>query len=359
MAADVMQRRPGARIRGAVLAALIAPAAQVAALIAPAAQAVAAVPVVDRVRAAGALACGVVAELTDWDRDDHHSGLDDFNAEWCKAVAVAVLGDAARVNRIGFGAEREGLAALHRGAVDVLMTVSPTASAAARYRVRFGPPVFHDSLAILVPAAAGLRRLADLDGKVLCLLTDDGRLRRIRAAARRRGITLRYMLHQEEGEMDAALVVGRCQAMLADLSVLADDRAGFHAKAGDYVFLPERLSLDPVAPAYRDDDPAWGRIVDWTVAALIQAEASGVTRANVGAMRGTGDADIERLTGEDFATAQALGLPRDWSARVIAALGNYGEIYRRTLGEGSPLGLPRGLNALWTNGGLIYPLPGR
>lgn len=159
--------------------------------------------------------------------------------------------------------------------------------------------------------------------------------------------------------MDAALVVGHCDAVTADLSKLAEKRSTFHARAADFVFLPETLTLDPVAPAYRQGDDAWAGIVDWTVFALVQAEASGVTRQTVGTMLGSDDPAVQRLLGKDVAVARALGLPPDWAARVIAAVGNYGEIYARTAGANSALNLPRGLNALWTQGGLMYPLPVR
>jgi general L-amino acid transport system substrate-binding protein len=114
-----------------------------------------------------------------------------------------------------------------------------------------------------------------------------------------------------------------------------------------------------VAPAYRQGDAPWAAVVDWTVYALMQAEASGVTRANVETMRASEDLAVQRLLGADFGAARALGLERDWAARVIAEVGNYGEIFDRTAGAGSRLNLPRGLNALWTQGGLMRPLPVR
>jgi general L-amino acid transport system substrate-binding protein len=116
------------------------------------------------------------------------------------------------------------------------------------------------------------------------------------------------------------------------------------------------LTLSPIAPAYRNGDPQWSMIVDWTVYSLIQAEASGVTRANVGAQRASEDPVVQRLLGVDWATSRALGLSaKDWAAQVIAVVGNYGEIYERAVG--SPLQMPRGMNALWLNGGLMHPLP--
>ena len=125
------------------------------------------------------------------------------------------------------------------------------------------------------------------------------------------------------------------------------------------MLLPDILTLDPVAPAYRQGDAQWAAIVDWTIYALIQAEASGLTKDNVAGITRSDDLVVQHLLGIDYSTAVALGLDHAWAARVIAAVGNYGEIYDRTTGAASPLDLPRGLNALWTQGGLMRPLPVR
>ena len=138
-------------------------------------------------------------------------------------------------------------------------------------------------------------------------------------------------------------------------SRLAQSRANFHARTSDFVFLPERLALAPVVPAYPDKDRAFGRIVDWTISALIEAEALGITKDNVAEFDKREDMRADQLLGHDFATAQALGLAHDWAAKVIAATGNYGEIFERTTGK--PYQLERGLNAPWTRGGLMAPTP--
>jgi general L-amino acid transport system substrate-binding protein len=138
-------------------------------------------------------------------------------------------------------------------------------------------------------------------------------------------------------------------------SRLAQSRANFHASVSDFVFLPERLALAPVVPAYPDKDRAFGRVVDWTISALIEAEALGITKENVAEAGKRDDMRADQLLGHDFATAQALGLTHDWAAKVIAATGNYGEIFDRTTGK--PYQLERGLNALWTQGGLMAPMP--
>jgi general L-amino acid transport system substrate-binding protein len=136
---------------------------------------------------------------------------------------------------------------------------------------------------------------------------------------------------------------------------LVQSRANFHAQTSNFVLLPERLTLDAVVPAYPYGDQAFGLMVDWTVRALIEAEALGVTHDNVAEAAKREDMRANQLLGQDFATAQALGLAHDWAVKVIAATGNYGEIFERTTGH--PYHLDRGLNALWTTGGLMAPWP--
>ena len=138
---------------------------------------------------------------------------------------------------------------------------------------------------------------------------------------------------------------------------LVQSRANFHARVNDFVFLPERLAISPVVPAYRYGDQAFGLIVDWTISALIEAEALGVTQDNVAEAAKREDMRTDQLLGRDFATAQALGLAHDWAAKVISITGNYGELFERNVGASSPLTLSRGLNALWSKGGLMYAIP--
>jgi general L-amino acid transport system substrate-binding protein len=310
-----------------------------------------------RIRAAGRLACGVVTGEAEYNKEDRHSGLDDLGRELCKAIAVAALGDAAKMQPVAYPSEQLGLQALATRAVDVVIGVTPAASAQAIYGVQFGPVVFYDGLGVMAATATGIAKFADLDRRVTCFIDGTETQRMLDATLRAKGIGWSPYPFQEDGEMDAALVVGRCEAMAADVSTLAEKRSNFHGRSKDFDILPGALTLDPAAVAWRQDDPHWGALVDWTIHALIEAEAEGVTQANAGSFANNDNPVVQRLVGTDFATAQALGLPHDWTARVIGAVGNYGEIYDRTVGEGSPLRLPRGLNALWTQGGLMRPLP--
>jgi general L-amino acid transport system substrate-binding protein len=312
-----------------------------------------------KVRAAGAIACGIVAIEPEHDKEDLHFGLEDLDRAICQAIAVASLGPKARADFTAYDSELAAFNGVQRSEVDVVVGVTPGPTAAWAHNSRFGPPVFFDAQGIMVERSKGIISLAGLADRLVCVIDGTETQQVLDAAMRARGIGYHQFPFQEEGEMDAALVIDYCAAVSADLSQLADKRAAFHDRGGDFVILPETLSLDPVAPAYRDGDPQWAAIVDWTLYALVQAEASGITAADVGTRRNDADPTVKRLLGTDFAAGRALGLDHDWAVQVIAAVGNYGQIYNRTVGEDSHLRLPRGLNALWTKGGLMYPLPFR
>ncbi len=313
----------------------------------------------DSVRAAGALTCGVVTAGEDYTKFDTHGGLEDLGGELCKAVATAVLGQNARAKVLGRPDEASSLRQLADGKTDVLIGVSPSATKAALYGVSFGPPVFFDGQGVMVDRASNIHTLADLAGKSVCFIDNTENEWQLAPRLEAKGVAIRRYPFAEMGEMDAAVVTGHCQAETADVSQLAEQRSKFHGRKKDFVILPDIITFDPLVPAVREADPRWADIVSWAMAALIQAEASGVTKANVADMRTSDDPTIRRLLGGDRATAQALGLADDWAATMIAALGNYGEIYARAIGPGTDLDLPRGRNALWTQGGLLYPLPVR
>lgn len=306
------------------------------------------------IKTAHHLDCGVVQGVDDWNGEDIHGDLSGLGREVCRAVAVAILGDADGLAIHSFPAEPEALDAVKTGKVQLAVGVSPSATVAVQFGVAFGPPVFYDSQRILVAKQSGIADLAGLRDQVICALDMSRPERTLRDELTARDIAFALMTHSEQGELDAAAAVRRCVATGME-SRLAQSRANFHARTGDFVFLPERLALAPVVPAYRDDDRAFGRIVDWTIDALLEAEALGVTKANVVEAGKRQDMRAAELLGHDFATGQALGLAHDWAAKVIATTGNYGEIFARTAGE--PYQLDRGLNALWTQGGLMAPLP--
>lgn len=311
----------------------------------------------DAVRASGHLDCATVQGADDWNGEDLHGNLSELSGEVCRAVAVAILGSADGLAIHAFPGEPEAFDALQAGAVQLAVGLSPSATAATHFGVSFGPPVFYDSQRIMVSRQSGITELPGLRDQLVCAMDLTPPERTLRDEMTARDIPFALMSHSEQGEMDAAIAVRKCEAGTAMETRLAQSRANFHALTSDFVFLPERFAISPAAPAYRYGDQAFGLIVDWTVSALVEAEALGITKDNVAEAAGRDDLRAEQLLGRDFATAQALGLAHDWAAHVIAATGNYGEIFQRT--TGGPYHLDRGLNALWTEGGLMQALPMR
>src|SRR5271170_7876852 len=266
------------------------------------------------VRAAQHLDCGTVEGVEDWNGEDIHGNLSDLGGEICRTVAVAT-----------------------------------------QFGVSFGPPVFYDSQRIMVSKESGITDLSGLRDRLICALDMTPPERTLRDELTARNIPYALQAHSEQGELNASVAVRRCAADTGMETRLAQSRANFHARTSDFVFLPERFALSPVVPAYLNTDQVFGLIVAWTVSALIEAEGLGITQGNVAEAAKREDMQAEQLLGHDFATAQALGLAHDWAAKAIAATGNYGEIFERTTGH--PYHLDRGMNALWTSGGIMAPWP--
>ena len=314
-------------------------------------------PVLDRIRHAASLSCGALTPPADYTRDDTHGVVLAFDEQICKAVAVAILGEAAKVQVRGYPDEKHGLTAVHTGEVDLLVGASPLITSQRRYDVAFAPAVFMDGQSYMVSRASGITKVADLNGQQICFISETESEFAMESVLPHRGIRYLPFPQQEDGEMQAALVTGHCTAMAGSITQLAVARSGFKSKRNDFVILADPITLDPIAPAYAADDPQLGQIVTWTTAMLLQAEQSGITQHSAAAPQPTEDPDARALNGTDPTIALALGLRRDWALDVIRAVGNYAELFERTLGLPSPLHLARGYNALWSSGGVMYPPP--
>ena len=314
-------------------------------------------PVLDRVRARQQVNCAVVTDLDDYSYEDTHGNLALLGADLCKAVTAAVLGPQAKVVVSPYPDEPTALAALRDGKVDLLGAATPSIQTRAHFPVQFGPTVFYDGQGFLVLNASPVKMLADFSGKLICYMGSGAAYGALDPAFKARGIKYIAFPFEEVGEMEAALVSGRCDTITADVSQLAIMRAVFLGQKHNYRILGETITEDPAAPAYPAGDREWSNIVDFTIDALIQAEASGVTAANVETMRNSEDPVTRRLLGTDRGPVLSLGLDKEWSVRAIKAVGNFGEVFDRDLGAQSPLRLERGKTALWTQGGLLYPMP--
>ena len=314
-------------------------------------------PVLDRVRAQNHVNCGVVTDTDDWSYDDTHGNLAPLGADLCKAVSAAVLGEGAKVIVTPYPDDPTALAALKAGKIDLLGAATPSLQTRAHDPIAFGPAVLYDGQGFLVLNTSPIRTLADFTGRKICYLGSGAAEGALAPALGARGVKYIAFPFEEVGEMEAALVSGRCDSITANVSQLAMMRAVFLGQRRNYRILPETITEDPAAPAYPAGDLEWSNIVDWTITALIQAEASGVTAANIDTMRNSEDPVTRRLLGTDRGPVLALGLDREWSVRAIKAVGNFGEVFDRDVGAHSPLRLERGKTALWTQGGLLYPMP--
>ena len=262
----------------------------------------------DQIKSAGELSCRIVAEEYDDDENDTHGNLTALGADTCKAVAAAVLGENGRLLVFSFPDERHGLEAVASGKIAMLAGATPRASTGAGYGVGFGQPFFFDGQGFIVAKTAGINSTGDLVGKRICFIGNTEAETVLDATLRGRAINFVPFPFEEQGEMEAALVTGHCAAMTGDVSQRANARAGFHGRANDFTILPDIITFDPLAPVFRRDDPQWEAIVNWTIYATIQAEASGVTRANVHTMSSSDDPVTRRLL------TKALGLrPIAWS----------------------------------------------
>ncbi len=325
-------------------------------LILCAARAAFAGPVLDKVRTAHALTCGVIKEEEDYSRATDHGNRAAFDIDLCKAVAVAILGPGAHAVINVFPDEPAGVAALNAGKIDLLPTASPSVQNTVS-GLSFGSVIFYDGQAIMIPNNPAIHSAADLAGKKICFALPSASDPGLRAYAARQHISYIWYPFSEMGEMEAGFFTGGCAGMSGDISQLANTRAIDKNRSQDFTILPTVLRKDPLAPAFRSLDPQFGTVVVWTMDTLIEAEELGVTQKTVDSLQALADEETQTLLGGSFGTGARLGLDDRWGTNVLKAVGNYGEIFDRDLGAGSPLRIERGENRLWTQGGLLYAAP--
>ncbi len=322
-------------------------------------------PTMAKIRERGRLVCAVDGAVPGFSTVGPGGAFVGIDADFCRAVAAAVLGDPSKVEfRPVTAGER--FVALNSGEVD-LLSISSTHTlsrdAPGGNALSFGPVFFYDGQGVMVPVASGIRSLRDLAGKPICV--ESGTNTELNLADRMRELALTYQpLRFQSGEQAyPAYEQGRCAAITSDSSLLAGKRSGFKDPAAHWL-LPELLSKEPSAKVTVQADPAWADAVRWVSHTLVQAEESGLTQANVEARRAaaqkdTSQAEQRRFLGIEGDFGRQLGLPADFTVQVVKAVGNYGELFERHLGPATPLGLERGLNQLWSRGGLHIAPPFR
>ncbi len=282
-----------------------------------------------------------------------------FDVDVCRAVAAAVLGDPTAVSYVPTTGQTR-FTALASGEVDLLArNTTWTFSRDVDLSFEFVGINYYDGQGFIAPRELGVSSALELDGATICIQT--GTTTELNLADYISGNNMSYEPVPIETNAEALqqLLAGACDVYTTDASGLAASRSTFEDPDA-WVILPEIISKEPLGPLVRHGDNEWGDVVRWTLNALIAAEELGVTSANVGEIGGTTEnPEIARLVGSDNELGAMLGLDAGWAARAIAAVGNYGEVFEGNIGESTPIGLARGLNAQWTDGGLLYSPPFR
>jgi general L-amino acid transport system substrate-binding protein len=305
-----------------------------------------------RVRQRGTLVCGVAPGVSGFARVDGQGRYSGLDVDVCRAVSAAIFGTADNVRyeqassveqfqrtpdidlvsrRLTWSLQREGMGLL------------------------FGPVMFYDGQGFLVPARLPAQKVRQLANARICVVAGGLSESNLTTYFRSHNLALRKILIQI-GQVEAAFSAGRCDAFTADVSELGSLRSGT-AKPDTFRILSEQISKEPLAQVVRAADVDLFDVLRWTIFAMIDAEELGVTSGNVAEMAKSGNPDVRRLLGVTPGNGKALGLDEAWAYNVVKTVGNYGEVYERNVGTGSPIKLPRGVNALWSAGGLMFAPP--
>lgn len=319
--------------------------------------------VLDAVKDAGVVRCGTRDALPGFavlQDDGTHVG---FDSDFCRAIAAAVLGDAEAVEMVDLETA-DRFTALQNGSVDVLVrNTTWTASRDGGEAATFLQPNFYDGQGMMVSADSGYDSVSDMNGAVVCVAKGTTTEGNAALESSRLDLGWEVRSFDETDLILEAFIAGQCDGWSSDVSQLTGLRSAYPDGADALEILPEVFSKEPLAPAVLDGDTQWAQAVNWAILATVQAEEFGITSANVDSFSSSEDVSIQRFLGLEIASDDGsavldpgLGLPTDFAYQVVKQVGNYGEIFEAHL---SPLGLERGVNSLWTNGGLLYAPPYR
>ena len=320
----------------------------------------AAAATLDDVKARGTLNCGVTTGLVGFAAPNAAGEWEGFDVGVCRAVAAAVLGDPTAVEFVPTTGKTR-FTALASGEIDMLArNTTWTFSRDVDLKFEFVGINYYDGQGFMVPKELGVSSAKELDGATVCIQTGTTTELNLADFFRANNISYEPVPIETNAEAQPLYLEGACDVYTTDASGLAATRAAFE-NPGDHVVLPEIISKEPLGPLVRHGDNDWGDVVRWTLNALIAAEELGVTSANVEELAAAPGAnpEINRLLGTEGTLGEMLGLEADWAKKAIMVGGNYGEVFEKNIGENTPIGLARGLNAQWTEGGLLYSPPFR
>jgi general L-amino acid transport system substrate-binding protein len=319
----------------------------------------AAAQTLQEVQTRGELRCGSNTGLAGFAAPDSNGVWQGFDVAWCRAIAAAVLGDPTAVEFVPLTSQTR-FTALAAGEVDVLArNTTWTFVRDVDLNLTFVGVNYYDGQGFMVRRDLGVASARELDGATVCIETGTTTELNLADFFRTNSLNYEPVPVDTVAEAQQQYLAGACDVYTTDVSALASTRASF-ADPENHVILPEIVSKEPLGPVVRHGDDQWADIVQWTHFALIAAEELGITSANIGELaQGSANPEINRLLGNEGELGAMLGLDSEWAIRAISAAGNYGEIFATTIGEGTPIGLARGLNAQWTQGGLLYAPPFR
>ncbi len=314
----------------------------------------------DAIKARGQIVCGVNTGLAGFAAADSSGKWSGLDIDVCKALAAATLGDAEKIKYVPLTAQQR-FTALQSGEIDVLarnttFTLTRDASLGLSQTV----VNFYDGQGFMVPVKTKMKSAKQLKGQTVCVQSGTTTEKNLTDYSKANNLNIKPVVFEKVEAATSAYFAGRCIAYTTDASGLSSVRSKEAKDPKEHVILPELISKEPLGPMVRRGDDEWFAIVKWVMYGLMEAEEYGITQANVDQMKSSVDPVVQRLLGggnED--TGKLLGLDKEWLARAIKASGNYGESFERNVGPKTALNLPRGLNNLWNNGGLMYPYPAR
>ena len=312
-----------------------------------------------QIKARGTLRCGINQAKPGFSMKDASGQWSGMEVDFCRAVAAAVYGDPKKVTFVPLRAS-ERFPALKSNVIDLLARATAwTLSREASLKLRFPGILFYDAQGLMVPAADGIQSVGQLNGATICVEKGTTHERNLADHFAAQGLSVKPLVIDSPTEVADALFSDRCKAYTSDIS----DLAGAQLRAPDgkkFSILPERISKEPLGPVVRSGDDEWLTLVRWVLFALIAAEEHGITRDNIREIRETTrHPALRRALGADGGFGPMLGTDQNWALHAVESVGNYGEMFERNLGVHSPLHLERGLNRLWTQGGLMYAPPVR
>jgi general L-amino acid transport system substrate-binding protein len=313
----------------------------------------------DAVKARGELVCGVNTSLYGFSYPDDKGVWRGLDVDMCRAVATAVFNDPNKVKFVPLSAQAR-FTALQSGEIDLLSrNTTWTLMREAANGLVFAPTTYYDGQGFMVPKKLGVKSAKELSGATVCVQTGTTTELNLADYFRANKMELKPVTIEKYEEVTAAYLAGRCDAITSDVSQLASIRANDTPNPADHVILPEVISKEPLAPSVRQGDDQWFDLVRWSVYATMQGEEFGLTSANVDKALTTNDPNVKRFLGITPGLGAALGVDDKFAYNIIKKVGNYGEIFDRNVGMDSKLKLPRGLNAEWLEGGLMYSPPFR